>query len=80
MPRQAPALAAAIGSDRKGMISPLLYAVAIPVALVVPVLAVFVFAIVVSIWVVPDLRIERVLEPPTDQSYRISASATTTAD
>jgi uncharacterized membrane protein len=72
---QAPALAAAIGSDRKGLISPLLYAIAIPVALVVPVLAVFVFATVVSIWVVPDLRIERVLEPPTDHPHRASAPA-----
>jgi uncharacterized membrane protein len=60
---QAPALAAAIGSDRKGMISPALYAVAIPIALVAPAIAVVLFATVVSIWLVPDLRIERVLEP-----------------
>jgi uncharacterized membrane protein len=60
---QAPALAAAIGSDRKGMISPALYAVAIPVALVAPAIAIVLFAIVVSLWVVPDLRIEHVLEP-----------------
>lgn len=60
---QAPALAAAIGSDRKGIISPALYAAAIPVALLAPALAVVLFATVVSLWVVPDLRIERILEP-----------------
>ena len=77
---QAPALSAAIGSDRKGMISPALYAVAIPVALVAPVIAVVLFATVVSMWVVPDLRIERVLEPrrsdpgaaPDDRPFMVS--------
>jgi TMEM175 potassium channel family protein len=58
---QAPTLARAVGSDRKGMVSPMLYAVAIPVALVVPALAVLLYATVVAIWIVPDLRIERAL-------------------
>jgi uncharacterized membrane protein len=62
---QAPELAAAIGRDRKGMISPALYTIAIPVALVAPALAVVIYAVVVSMWLVPDLRIERALEPHT---------------
>jgi uncharacterized membrane protein len=58
---QAPTLAAAIGSDRKGMVSPVVYAIAIPVALVAPVVALGLFFVVVSLWLIPDLRIERAL-------------------
>jgi len=58
---QAPALAAAIGSDRKGMISPAIYVIAIPAALVVPAVALALFIAVVSLWIIPDLRIERTL-------------------
>jgi len=58
---QAPTLARAVGSDRKGRISPALYVVAIPVALFLPAVAVLLYATVVSIWIVPDLRIERAL-------------------
>ncbi len=60
-PGQSPTLAAAIGSDRKGQLSPLLFAAAIPIALVAPVIAFALFVAVVCIWIVPDLRIERVL-------------------
>jgi len=56
---QSPALVEAIGRDRKGMISPVLYAIAIPVALFAPVVAFGLYVAVVAIWVVPDLRIER---------------------
>jgi uncharacterized membrane protein len=58
---QTPTLAQAVGSDRKGMISPLLYAVAIPIALVAPAIAFLLYATVVSLWIIPDLRIERAL-------------------
>ena len=51
-PGQAPTLAAAIGSDRKGRLSPLLYALAIPIALVAPPIALALFATVVCIWIV----------------------------
>jgi TMEM175 potassium channel family protein len=54
-------LAAAVGSDRKGIISALIYAVAIPVALVGPYLAFAMFVAVAAIWVVPDPRMERAL-------------------
>jgi TMEM175 potassium channel family protein len=58
---QTPTLARAIGSDRKGLISPALYAVAIPIALFVPAIAFLLYAVVVSVWIIPDLRIERAL-------------------
>ena len=43
------------------MSSPLLYAVAIPIALVAPAIAFLLYATVVSLWIIPDLRIERAL-------------------
>jgi uncharacterized membrane protein len=52
-------LAQAVGSDRKGKISPLLYAVAIPIALVAPWISFAIYVLVALIWFVPDLRIER---------------------
>ena len=58
---QDPTLAQAIGSDRKGLISPVIYAIAIPVALIAPAVAFVLFGVVISIWLIPDLRIERAL-------------------
>ena len=52
-------LAQAVGRDTKGKISPLLYAVSIPIALVLPWVAFGIYVLVGAIWVVPDLRIER---------------------
>jgi uncharacterized membrane protein len=52
-------LAQAVGRDRKGMISPLLYAVAIPIALVAPWVSFAIYTLVALVWFVPDLRIER---------------------
>jgi uncharacterized membrane protein len=57
-PADAP-LAAAIGRDAKGKISPLLYAIAIPIALVLPWMSVALYVTVSLIWIVPDTRIER---------------------
>ena|ERR1051325_924006 len=55
-------LAVAVGRDRKGRLSPLVYAAAIPIALYVsPVLAAALYAFVALIWLVPDRRIERAL-------------------
>ena len=51
-------LAAAIGSDIKGRISPLGYAVAIPIALVLPWAAFAIYVGVALMWIVPDTRIE----------------------
>jgi uncharacterized membrane protein len=54
-------LAAAIGSDRKGKLSPVIYAAAIPIALVAPWVAFGMYVAVAVIWIVPDRRIERTL-------------------
>ena len=58
-------LAEAIGNDVKGKISPLIYAVAVPVALLpvplVPFVAFALYVVVALIWVVPDVRIERTI-------------------
>lgn len=54
-------LAAAIGRDVKGKVSPLLYALAIALAFVHPALAGGLYVAVALMWLVPDRRIERVL-------------------
>ena len=54
-------LATAIGSDWKGKLSPVLYLIAIPIALRFPLLAWALYALVAIIWLVPDRRIERLV-------------------
>ena len=54
-------LAAAIGTDRKGKISVLLYASGVVTAFFVPLAAVFLYVVVAAIWLIPDRRIERSL-------------------
>jgi uncharacterized membrane protein len=54
-------LARAVGRDRKGKISPLLYAVAIPLAFWSQWLAGAIYVAVAVMWLVPDRRIERVI-------------------
>jgi TMEM175 potassium channel family protein len=54
-------LAAAVGRDRKGIISAVIYAAAIPVALVAPLAAFGLYVAVAAVWVVPDPRMERAL-------------------
>jgi uncharacterized membrane protein len=51
-------LARAVGSDRKGKISMLLYLSAIGLAFVHPMIANAIYVIVALIWLVPDRRIE----------------------
>jgi uncharacterized membrane protein len=51
-------LAAAIGADLKGKISPVLYAVAIPLAFVREWIADAIYVAVALMWLVPDRRIE----------------------
>ena len=55
-------LARAIGADRKGKLSPVLYAAAIPLAFVNETLSDAVYIAVALIWLVPDRRIERRLD------------------
>jgi uncharacterized membrane protein len=52
-------IAIAIGRDVKGLISPLAYLLAIPVALVLPLAAFAIYIGVALLWFVPDMRIER---------------------
>jgi uncharacterized membrane protein len=58
-PGQTETLADALGSDFKGRISPALYAIAIPIAFVAPLVSFGVYWFVAAIWIVPDPRIER---------------------
>ena len=54
----------AVGGNRKGRLSLLLYAAAIPVAFFAPWIAVGLYLTVALIWLVPDRRIERRLRSP----------------
>ena len=51
----------AIGSDWKGKLSPLLYIVAMVVAIWAPWIAELIFVVAALIWLIPDRRIENVL-------------------
>jgi len=55
-------LAAAIGDDRKGMISLALYALSIPLAFVASWISDALFIVVALIWFIPDRRIEKKLD------------------
>jgi uncharacterized membrane protein len=55
-------LAAAVGRDWKGKLSPLIYLAAVPLAFVSPWISNSMYALVAILWIVPDRRIERALE------------------
>jgi uncharacterized membrane protein len=61
--RQGPGsvLAAAIGSDWKGKLSPVLYFAAIPLAFVNPWISDGLYVLVAVLWFIPDRRIEKML-------------------
>jgi uncharacterized membrane protein len=65
-------LARAIGGDRKGKLSPVLYAAAIPLAFVNEAIAEAVYIGVALIWLVPDRRIERRLDSDHVASAKIN--------
>jgi uncharacterized membrane protein len=50
----------ALGNDLKGKISPILYAIAIPMAYVNQWISGSIYALVALIWLIPDKRIERI--------------------
>jgi uncharacterized membrane protein len=54
-------LAAAIGRDFKGIISVVLYLIAILLTMIGPMPAIAIYVLVAVIWLVPDRRIERTL-------------------
>jgi len=55
-------LAAAVGDDRKGKLSLLLYAAAVPLAFLRPAITDVLLVVVALIWFVPDSRIESRLQ------------------
>ena len=57
------ALAAATGRDLKGKLSPVIYALAIPLAFVNQWIAVALYVFVSLTWLVPDRRIEAEIDP-----------------
>jgi uncharacterized membrane protein len=56
-------LASAVGRDSKGRISALIYAVAIPLAMLSSWVALALYVLVAVMWLVPDRRIEKTLTP-----------------
>ncbi|MGO8835934.1 MAG: TMEM175 family protein [Limisphaerales bacterium] len=59
-------LAAAIGRDFKGKLSPVLYAIAIPASFFRPWMAACLYVFVAFMWLIPDRRIERVVDERKD--------------
>ena len=59
-PGQTPAIAIAVGKDVKGKFSTALYAIATPIALVVPWVSMAIYGAVLLMWIVPDRRMEHV--------------------
>ncbi len=60
-------LARAVGNDRKGRLSVVIYLVAIPLAFVNRWVALGLYVVVALMWFVPDRRIEARLNHPTDE-------------
>ena len=58
-------LKAAVGTDKKGWASILLYAVAIPIAFGAPYVSAAIYACVAAMWLIPDRRIEKHLQELT---------------
>ena len=61
-PGQPDTLAALVGRDIKGKVSPVLFAAGIPIALVAPWLALAIYVFVAVLWVVPDRRMEQAIQ------------------
>ena len=59
-------LARALGSDRQGRYSLVIYAVGIGVAFAVPWVAGLLYVVVALIWLVPDRRLEPLIDEPDD--------------
>jgi uncharacterized membrane protein len=68
VPDSGPRLRAAVGSDLKGKLSPVLYLGGIALAFLEPWLALLPFIAVAVIWLAPDRRVERYLEQHRVQS------------
>jgi len=55
-------LADALGRDYKGKLSVVVYAVAIGLAFVMPAVSLALYALMAAVWLIPDRRIEHVIE------------------
>jgi uncharacterized membrane protein len=55
------ALAIAIGKDRKGILSLVIYAIGIAITFLVPILGLVTYILVFIMWFIPDRRIEKVM-------------------
>jgi uncharacterized membrane protein len=60
-------LARAVGHDKKGKFSPLLYAIAIPLAFYDARLSQAIYVLVALMWLIPDRRITRVMRSGNDR-------------
>jgi uncharacterized membrane protein len=58
----------AIGEDRKGLASEVLYLAAIALAFVAPWASALLYVAVAGLWLIPDRRIERALAQEEDQA------------
>jgi uncharacterized membrane protein len=54
-------LAKAVGSELKGIVSLLLYALAVPLAFVRPWIAIMLYVVIAAAWFIPDRRIESIV-------------------
>ncbi len=61
VPSQSAAVGHASGADRKGLASIAIYAAAIPVAMMAPLVAFAMYVVVAVIWFIPDRGVERAL-------------------
>ena len=61
-------LAASIGSDKKGVVSVLVYMAAIPLSFVQPWIACAGYVLVAVMWLLPDPRIEKTLRKESPSS------------
>jgi uncharacterized membrane protein len=59
VPGQTDTISRALENDVKGRVSPFVYAVAIPIALVAPYVSFALYVAVAAMWIIPDRRIER---------------------
>jgi uncharacterized membrane protein len=66
-------LAAAVGRDVKGRLSPVLYAAGIGLAFVNPWISVALYVLVALVWLVPDKRVERTIAAGAGSAGQFSA-------
>ena len=66
VPGQSPALARAIGNDRKGKLSLISYAVGSVCAFVIPAVSIVLYLLVSAMWLIPDRRIENTVSSPAE--------------